>query len=44
MRELFTHHERYDDVIYINFGLQSDERTLYRLMKTGSVWNNHSKI
>ena len=31
MQDLFTCHEAYDDVVDINFGFQSDERTCYRL-------------
>ena len=31
-----AHRERYDDVIYIKFGFQSNKRMRYRVMKTGN--------
>ena len=43
MRKLFTRHERYDHIININFGFQSDKRMHCQLMKTRSLWDSDSQ-
>ena len=43
LRKLYTCHGRYDDIINIKFGFQSNKRMRNRVMKTGSLWDNHSQ-
>ena len=42
LRKLYTRHGRYDDIINMKFGFQSNKSMCYRVMTTGSLWDNHS--
>ena len=43
LRKLYVRRGRYDDVISMKFGFQSNKKMLYRVVNTGSLLDNHSQ-